>query len=46
VDWDFPTMVLDVVLMGTYRRLGWIRRPGKAERARALACLDSRPTGR
>jgi manganese/zinc/iron transport system ATP- binding protein len=40
VDWDFPTTVLDVVLMGTYRRLGWIRRPGKAERARALACLD------
>ncbi len=40
VDWDFPTSVLDVVLMGTYGHLGWIRRPGKAERARALACLD------
>jgi len=40
VDWDFPTTVLDVVLMGTYGRLGWVRRPGRAERARALACLD------
>jgi manganese/zinc/iron transport system ATP- binding protein len=25
VDWDFPTDVLDVVLMGTYPRLGWLR---------------------
>ena len=40
MDWDFPTTVLDVVLMGTYGRLGWIRRPGRAERDRALACLD------
>src|SRR4051795_3980889 len=31
VDWDFPTTVADVVLMGTYGRLGWFRRPGKAE---------------
>jgi len=40
VDWDFPTSALDVVTMGLYRRLGWLRRPGKAERQRALACLD------
>ena len=40
VDWDFPTSVLDVVLMGTYGALGWIRRPGKRERARALAALE------
>jgi len=39
VDWDFPVSVLDVVLMGTYGRLGWIRRPGKAERERARECL-------
>jgi manganese/zinc/iron transport system ATP- binding protein len=31
VDWDFPTTALDVVLMGTYGRLGWVRRPGEAE---------------
>ncbi|HYT95238.1 MAG TPA: metal ABC transporter ATP-binding protein [Gemmataceae bacterium] len=39
VDWDFPTNVLDVVLMGTYGRLGWFRRPGKAERELARQCL-------
>lgn len=40
VDWDFPTTVLDVVTMGTYGTLGWVRRPGKAERARAMAALE------
>lgn len=39
VDWDFPVSVLDVVLMGTYGRLGWFRRPGRAEREWALECL-------
>jgi manganese/zinc/iron transport system ATP- binding protein len=39
VDWDFPTSVLDVVMMGTYGRLGWIRRPGATERADAMAAL-------
>lgn len=40
VDWDFPVNVMDVVLMGTYARLGWLRRPGAAERDRARAALD------
>jgi manganese/zinc/iron transport system ATP- binding protein len=40
VDWDFPVNVLDVVLMGTYGRLGWFWRPGKAERAWAQQCLE------
>ncbi len=40
VDWDFPTSVLDVVLMGTYGDLGWFRRPGRAQRERALAALE------
>lgn len=40
VDWDFPVNVMDVVLMGTYGRLGWFRRPGKADRACARECLD------
>lgn len=31
VDWDFPATVLDVVLMGCYGKLGWIRRPRKAD---------------
>jgi manganese/zinc/iron transport system ATP- binding protein len=40
VDWDFPVSVMDVVLMGTYGRLGWLRRPGRAERELARECLD------
>ena len=39
VDWDFPVSVLDVVLMGTYGQLGWIRRPGAAQREVARECL-------
>lgn len=39
VDWDFPVSVLDVVLMGTYGRLGWFRRPGRTEREWAMQCL-------
>jgi manganese/zinc/iron transport system ATP- binding protein len=40
VDWDFPTSVLDVVMMGRYGVLGWIRRPGHKERLAALEALD------
>ncbi len=40
VDWDFPTSVLDVVTMGLYGKLGWLRRPGRRERAQALAALE------
>ncbi len=40
VDWDFPATVLDVVLMGTYGRLGWFRRPGAKQRAEVLAALE------
>jgi manganese/zinc/iron transport system ATP- binding protein len=40
VDWDFPISALDAVLMGTYGRLGWFRRPGSQERHEALECLD------
>ena len=40
VDWNFPTNALDVVMMGTYGRLGWVRRPGKTEREQALHCLE------
>ena len=39
VDWDFPTSVLDVVMMGRYGALGWFRRPGAAERERATDAL-------
>lgn len=40
VDWDFPTTVLDVVMMGRYGELGWLRRPGRTERALAMEALD------
>lgn len=40
VDWDFPTTVLDVVMMGRYGGLGWFRRPGAAERALAMEALE------
>jgi manganese/zinc/iron transport system ATP- binding protein len=40
LEWDFPTDVLDVVTMGTYGRLGWIRRSGARERQQALAALE------
>lgn len=40
VDWDFPTSVIDVVMMGLYGRLGWFRRPGRAEREAAMHALD------
>ena len=40
VDWDFPVSVMDVVLMGRYGHLGWLRRPGKADRAAAEEALE------
>lgn len=40
VDWDFPVSVMDVVLMGRYGHLGLFKRPGKADRDIARACLD------
>lgn len=40
VDWNFPASVLDVVLMGTYGKLGLFRRPGKKEKTLALNCLE------
>jgi manganese/zinc/iron transport system ATP- binding protein len=40
VDWDFPTSALDVVLMGLYGKLGWIKRPGRQERDLALDSLQ------
>ena len=41
LDPSFPVTVLDVVLMGTYSRLGLLRRPGRAERQRCREALAS-----
>lgn len=40
VDWDFPTRVLDVVMMGLYRDLGLLGRVRAKHRAAALECLE------
>lgn len=39
LEWDFPTDVLDVVTMGTYGRLGWLRRIGETQRRAAGEAL-------
>jgi manganese/zinc/iron transport system ATP- binding protein len=39
VDWDFPVTVNDVVLMGRYGKLGWLKRPKKQDKEMALHCL-------
>lgn len=39
VDWDFPTTVLDVVMMGRYGHLGWFKRPGKKDKEIAKQML-------
>ncbi len=39
VDWDFPTTVLDVVTMGRYGALGWLKRPGRNEREMSMEAL-------
>jgi len=40
VDWDFPATVRDVVIMGLYGQLGWLKRAGKSERERAMHALE------
>jgi len=40
VDWDFPTSAIDVVTMGTYGSLGWVKRPGNKEKKAALEALE------
>jgi ABC-type Mn2+/Zn2+ transport system ATPase subunit len=40
INWRFPASVADVVLMGRYGRLGWLKRPGAADRAVARRCLE------
>jgi manganese/iron transport system ATP-binding protein len=39
LDADFPVSVEQVVLMGRYRRVGWLRRPGRGDREAAASAL-------
>jgi manganese/zinc/iron transport system ATP- binding protein len=40
VDWDFPVTGIDVVAMGLYRSIGWIRRVSRAHHKQAMEALD------
>lgn len=40
VAWRFPVTVADVVMMGRYGRLGWLKRPGKQDRLAVVESLD------
>jgi ABC-type Mn2+/Zn2+ transport system ATPase subunit len=37
--WDFPLSALEVAQQGSYRRVGWLRRPGAGERTAAREAL-------
>ena len=39
VDWTFPVLVEDVVMMGRYGRMGFLRRPRDADREAVAAAL-------
>ena len=41
LDSEFPVSVEQVVLMGRYRRVGWIRRPGRRDRVLAMDALET-----
>ncbi|MDQ7828023.1 MAG: metal ABC transporter ATP-binding protein [Armatimonadota bacterium] len=41
LDWDFPVVVWDAVLMGRFPHLPWGRRPGAADRAVAARALEA-----
>lgn len=39
VDWSFPVLVEDVVMMGRYGRMGFLRRPSQADREAVTVAL-------
>ena len=41
VDWEFPVTVREVVTMGRYARLGFGHEPGRLDRERVLAALET-----
>ncbi|WP_370304211.1 manganese/iron ABC transporter ATP-binding protein [Pseudooceanicola sp.] len=40
VDWSFPVLVEDVVMMGRYGHMGFLRRPSRADHAAVQAALE------
>lgn len=45
VDWDFPTNALDVVLMGLYGEIGWLRWPMSSHKKKAIESLEKMGMG-
>lgn len=41
VDWDFPTTVYDVVMMGRYGHIGWFKRPRKLDHEKVQTALKT-----
>lgn len=41
VDWNFPTTVYDVVLMGRYGHVGWFKRPRHKDKEIVMQSLES-----
>ena len=39
VDWDFPTTVFDVVEMGRYGKVGWLKRVGKIDKEKTREAI-------
>lgn len=39
VDWDFPTTVFDVVEMGRYGKVGWLKRVGKIDKKKTREAI-------
>ena len=40
VDWDFPTTLYDVVEMGSYGRVGFLKRVPKSEKKRVMEAIE------
>jgi ABC-type Mn2+/Zn2+ transport system ATPase subunit len=40
VDWHFPVTVADVVMMGRYGQIGWLRRPNASDRKIVMRSLE------
>ena len=41
VDWDFPASSIDVVVMGLYRQIGWLRPVRRRHREEAMSYLET-----
>lgn len=40
IDWNFPVLVEDVVMMGRYGHMNWLRRPSRRDREMVATALD------